>query len=133
MIAEIIPVQDVDQIWSMISQSFSDCLNDTHGDCSAGDLWTMCRSGQAILMVAHDGEIKGASIWRFETWLEGPVLRCLILAGADMPSWFDECGKLAREIARAGGAKSYVWDGRKGWAKIFTDAEIIRHTYRMTI
>lgn len=133
MIASIVPIHDIDKAWPMVSKSFSDCLEETHGDCSAGDLWTLCRSGQAMLMIAYEDEIKGASVWRFENWLEGTVLRCLILAGDDMASWFQECSDLAEAVARNGGAKSFVWDGRKGWAKVFKDAEIIRHTYRMKI
>lgn len=133
MQAEI--VTNVDSVWHLISDRIIKTLEDNHGDCSAGDLWTMCRSGGAFLMVAHgDDGIKGASIWRFEQWLEGTVLKNIILAGEDMDTWFEECSRLANAIGKAGGATKFVWDTRRrGFEKLFPKARPIRQTYMMEI
>lgn len=95
----------------------------------------MCRSGNAFLMVAHDDEtIKGASIWRFEQWQCGTVLKNIILAGEDMGSWIDECSRLASLVGKSGGAKFFTWDTRRiGLERKFPKARPIRQTYMMEI
>lgn len=131
MIVELVGVLHIDRIWPLVSKDFVECLNDNYGDCSAGDLWTQCRSGNAFLIVAHENEaIKSASVWRFENWLKGPVFRCLILTGKDMKDWFDDVRTFCEQIAKDNGA-TFVWDGRDGWGRAFPEAKKIRQTYMM--
>lgn len=125
---------DVDEIWHLISERIDACLRERHGDCTAGDLWTLCRAGTAFLLVAHDGTaIKSASIWRFETWTNEPVFRCLIAVGEDMESWFEGVREIVTRMAKEGGAKSLVCDGRKGWQRRIPEAQVIRQTYRIEV
>lgn len=126
--------QNVDAIWQDVAPLLAKCQDEHHGDCSVGDLWQHCRSGNAFLLVYHeDLNIRAASIWRPEHWNEGPVLRCIIIAGQDMSTWFDEGMKLLREVAVRCGSKAIIFDGRKGWDRVLPDAELIRYTYRMAI
>lgn len=131
---EIIQPQNVDVIWPDVAEMFAKCQQEHHGDCSVGDLWIMCRSGSAFLVIYHeDMAIKAASIWRPEHWTEGPVLRCVNLAGEDMSTWIDEGKKLLREVAIRCGSNAIIFDGRKGLRSVMPDAEIIRYTYRMAL
>lgn len=130
----IVPVSAVDQVWPLINERINACLREQHGDCSAGDLLTICRSGAGYLMIhADETRVKAAAIWRFEMWLDGPVFRNLITVGEDMEEWLPSFLDLARETARSGGAKHFIADGRKGWGRIFPNAEIIRVTYRLEV
>lgn len=130
--AEIVPVEQVDRIWPLVSQRIIDCLEEYDGDCSAGMFWSMCRSGGAFLTVATDGEkVLGTAIWRFEIWGNGSVLRNLITVGEAMETWIDQMTELAEKMKKQGGAKRHVWEGRGGWGRKFPNAKPTRYTFEM--
>ena len=106
----------------------------TGGDIETGDLWVQCRNGSAFLLIAHDGdEIRGASIWRPDTWQSGRVLRCLALYGHGMTDWIEDMHATAKRIAADCGATSLVAEGRPGWQKKFPKAKVLRMLYRESI
>jgi hypothetical protein len=130
----LVPLHRVDEIWPLIAERIVAAVERFNFDCSAGQLWEMCRARGAFLIVSeNEGQIKGASIWRFETWLKGPVFRNLITSGDDMASWLPDMRELAESIARQGGAAHYVWDGRPGWKRVFPDAEMTKSSYIMKV
>lgn len=130
----LVPTMAIDEIWPKIGQMFVDCLNENDGDCSAGELRQMCRAGGAFLIASNDGqEIKSASICRFETWLSGAVLRCLIMAGDEIDLWLEDYMKVVTALAKEGGAETFVWDGRAGWKRKFPEAEIVKYRYKMKV
>lgn len=133
MKVEIVPVAQVDNIWPLIAIRIANCLRDIDADCTAADLWDLCRSGHAFLMVAHDGDIYGAMVWRFETWPSGLVLKNLVTVGEKMPRWLPQAHEAAGQLAINGGASRYVWHGRKAWQRYFPKAKVLNITYSMEV
>ena len=124
------PVAHIDQIWPSLRDGFQKALLATGGDLTTADLWTACRSGNAFLLIAHDGEqVFGASIWRPDTWQTGPKLRCLGLYGTGFRDWINDMRAMAVRLAHDCGATSLVSDGRSGWTKVFPNAKRLRITY----
>jgi hypothetical protein len=130
----LVPVHAVDQVWPLISERIIAAVEKINFDCSAGELWQMCRAQGAFLIVSEeDNQIKGASVWRFETWVKGPVFRNIILAGDDISFWKDSMAECAERVARAGGAGTYTFAGREGWGRLFPDAKIQNVSYIMKV
>lgn len=106
----------------------------TGGDLTTGDLWVACRSGSAFLIVAHEGdEIRGASIWRPETWQSGKKMRCIGLYGSRMIDWIEDMHELVKRLAADCGATSLISEGRLGWQKTFPKAKVLRALYEETL
>jgi hypothetical protein len=122
----LVPVHVIDQIWPKVAEGFEDAIHRTGGDVALGDLWTQARSGRAFLFVAIDGDIRGASLWRFETWASGPKFRCLALYGENMADWFAD---MERAVRAAAGSARLVTEGRRGWAKMLPNVRELRTLY----
>lgn len=134
MQVSVVPVLHIDQFWPSLREGFHRSVMKTGGDLTTGDLWVACRSGSAFLIVAHDGdEIRGASIWRPETWQSGKKMRCLALYGAGMKDWIQDMREMAARIAKDCGATSLVSEGRLGWQKVFPKAKVLRALYEEAI
>jgi hypothetical protein len=131
--------QHVDQFWPTLRDGFQKALLATGGDMTTADLWSQCRHGPAFLLIAHDTEIRGASIWRQETWQTGSKLRCLALYGTRLNEWKDEMRAMAICIMRDCGATSLVSEGRCGkngeplWTKPYPNAKPLRILYEEVI
>ena len=102
---------------------------------SSGDLWQMCRSGQAFLVAVLDdaGMPIATIILQFQKWSERSVLRCLSIAGENMSEWLPEAMEFVSTMARENGASCLVADGRDGWARVFPRAKRLRVTYEVEI
>ncbi len=135
----LVPVTNIDALWPHLREGFEKALQRTGGDLTTGDLWAQCRNGTAFLLVAYDEKaenpppevfnLRGASIWRPETWTSGKKLRCLGLYGSNMTDWIQDMRDMAARIARDCGATSLVSEGRLGWQKIFPKATVLRALY----
>lgn len=113
-------VGEVDQIWPLVVANINSACKQEESGISAGELWQMCRGGNAFLLIIHDGDtIFSASVWRFE---HGAVLRCFILWGRDMRRWLNPARLYVTRIAKENGAKSIRADGRRGWLRLFKGA-----------
>lgn len=133
MQVSVVPVPNIDALWPYVREGFHRSVMKTGGDIETGDLWVQCRNGSAFLLIAHDTEIRGASIWRADTWQTGRVLRCLALYGEGMEGWIGEMKALATRIAIDCGATALVSEGRAGWQKVFPQATVLRMLYREPI
>lgn len=130
MQVSLVPVPNVDLYWPHLREGLHRSVMKTGGDIETGDLWVQCRNGSAFLLIAHKGdEIRGASIWRPDTWQTGRKLRCLALYGFKMNGWIDDMHALAKRLAMDCGATSLVSEGRLGWQKIFPKAKVLRALY----
>ena len=135
MIVDLVAVGDVDAIWQRFSSQVVDCLKRTpNPDYAAGDYWTMCRSGMAYMIVAHDGtDFVGMTVWRFEAG----KFCCLLLVGNSLREWLGSLVVKAGEIGRSGGAESLIASGRKEFGALFRralpGAKIVRQTYEVAI
>lgn len=129
---------EVDALWPKLSSRFQDAIDRCGDDISVADLWQMCRSGNAFLMCAMGGDepLMGA-VLQFQKWSKGTVLRCLILAGDDMPAWLPDLIPSIRDIMREGGATRFVFDGRDGWGETLRrsleNARKLRTTYEVEL
>lgn len=100
---------DVDGIWPLISPDIVKCIEKTPTFFTAGELWSMCRSGDGYLIVIHEETtVLGASVWRFE----GQNFVCLMLAGKRADDWIEILYERARLTASLGGAKQLMASGR---------------------
>jgi hypothetical protein len=107
----------VDATWPTFAERLQQSCEKSGGDLSSGDLWQMCRSGQAFLVLIYDNEgFVAALILQFQNWSGKQVLRALALVGDEMS-----------------GAKSIVADGREGWTRIFPTAKKLRVVYEVEI
>lgn len=108
---------EVDAVWPHIADGFNEAMERTGGDISTGYLWQQCRNGNAFLVVvAREGQIVGASVWRPETWTSGEKFRCLALHGENAGDWFADLIEEMRAMAKRCGAGQVVFEGREGWA-----------------
>lgn len=123
----LIPPLHIDQIWPYVADGFHRALMKTGGDMTAGELWVLARSGQGFLFVAWDGEaVRGASLWRFETWQTGAKFRCMALYGKGFRDWIEDMHQAVK--AAAGGA-NLIAEGRPGWQPVFKKAKVLRLLY----
>ncbi len=131
---EIAGVHDVDGIWPLIAPKLCRAAEKCGDDLTAGELWQMCRSGNAFLIIAHEEkEILMAAIVRFERWNNGSVLRVLTLVGDRIGEWAEEVKEFLNGMGKANGAGRIVAEGRDGWTRIFSEPRKLRSTYEMRI
>jgi len=124
---------EIDPIWPLISERLQKAFEKTAGDLTSGELWQMCRSGQAFLVVAfEEAELKAAMIVQFQKW-DKPVLRCLAIVGFDMAQWLEAGKEFIERMTKDNGAKSFVFEGREGWKVPIPEAKRLRVTYEWNI
>lgn len=125
---------EVDEIWPSISGKVQATCDKSGGDLSSGDLWQMCRSGQAFLVVIMDDSGPVATIIvQFQKWNRRTVLRCLSIDGERMSEWLNEAMAYISNMGRNGGASSLIAEGRDGWARVLPQAKKLRITYEVEI
>ena len=125
---------EVDLFWPAFAERLQTACMKTGGDISSGDLWQMCRSGNAFLVIVLDQQkVSAALIMRFENWSGKQVMRCLAIVGDMMAEWLPMAKDFIQKMAKDGGAKSFVSEGREGWSRIFPDARKLRVTYEVDI
>lgn len=110
---------EVDALWPILRDGFTKAIRRSgNNDFSPGQLWQLCRSGGAFLIIAHDGErVLMASVWRFETHEGRHAFHCLSLFGAGMKTWFDIARAFVSGLARENGATRLTTKGRIGWLR----------------
>lgn len=109
---DIVGVPDIDRIWAKVAQDVARCLRKAPMEIGSGDIWTKCRSGEWLLIIAHDGEtIHGTTVWRFTA---NALFECVILSGREMSSWLGQTIETATTIAKAHDCRGLVATGREG-------------------
>lgn len=125
---------EVDHFWPAFAQRLQTACDETGGDISSGDLWQMCRSGNAFLvLVLDESGFKAALIMQFQKWTAKQVMRCLAIVGDDMAAWLPMARDFIAQMARDGGATSFIAEGREGWTRIFPAARRLRTTYEVEL
>lgn len=125
---------EVDALWPTLGPKFVKATERFGDDLSSGELWQMCRSGNAFLVVVfNDLGVKMGCVVRFERWTNGAILRVLSLVGEDLKDWAEQVKGYLNQMAINGGAERIVAEGREGWAKIFDEPKAIRQTYVMRV
>lgn len=109
---DLVSVSTVDQIWPMVANSVAHCLQKAPMEIGVGDIWTNCRSGQWLLIIAHDGQsVFGTTVWRFTA---NRLFECVILVGDRFDEWFPGLIEKVAEIAKSNGCNGLVATGRQG-------------------
>lgn len=125
---------EVDALWPSIAGHIQATCDVSGGDMSSGDLWQLCRSGQAFLVVVMDDAGAVATIIvQFQKWNRRTVLRCLSIAGDRMSEWLDDALTYVSDMGRNGGASSLIAEGRDGWARAIPKSRKLRVTYEVEI
>lgn len=138
MTVVLIFTHQIDAAWPSVAPLLQKAIDKSGDDVSTGDLWAMCRAGQAFLIVAVDDDAPVmASVWRFERWHEGQVFKCLCLGGGLIDAWIEEFNEKILKMMNEGGATRLVFEGRKGWphmfAKVGHRVRELRSTYIMEL
>ncbi len=109
---ELVGLPDIDRIWGQIAEDVSRCLRKAPMEINAGDIWTSVRSGQWLLIIAHDGEkIHGTTVWRFTA---NRYFECGIMVGRGLKTWFPDLIDKATTIAKAHDCRGLIATGRPG-------------------
>jgi len=109
---EIVGIADIDRIWAQVAEDVSRCLRKASMEIGAGDIWTRCRSGDWLLIIAHDGEkIHGTTVWRFTSH---GFFECVLTVGRRLKSWAQPMADTATNIAKAHGCRGLIASGREG-------------------
>lgn len=130
---DLVGLPDIDRIWEKVADDITRCLRKAPMEIGAGDIWTKCRSGEWLLIVAHDGEtIHGTTVWRFTA--HGYFL-CVVLAGSKMDDWFPQLIGTATAIAKAHDCRGLQATHRPGLSrpikKLNPMAKVIRVTHAL--
>jgi hypothetical protein len=129
----LVPVPAVDEVFPKIVSGIERACSKGGGDLTAAYLWQECRASRAFLLIAVDGEILGACIWRFETWAGKSVMKCLAAWGTRMAEWEPAMREKSETLARLGGAVKILADGRTGWARRYPKARVVRVLYEVDL
>lgn len=125
---------EVDAAWPSFGDRLQQACDRTGGDLSSGELWQMCRSGNAFLVVVFDDSgLKAALIMQFQKWAKKYVMRCLAIVGEAADEWLPMAREFIAQMARDGGATSFIAEGREGWPKFFPEAKKLRIVYEVEI
>ncbi|MNL22308.1 hypothetical protein D3C87_1436510 [compost metagenome] len=127
-------IADVDALWQTVGPRFNSIMERSGDDLSAGELWQMCRSGNAFLIIAADESgVHMAVVVRFERWTKGLVLRVISLVGQKVQEWATLAEEFVIDMAKSNGATSVVTDGRDGWPAVFTGLKKLHSTFLLEI
>jgi hypothetical protein len=125
---------EVDHAWPHIADRLKKAQERYGSSLSSGDMWQLCRSGNAFLVLVWDDTgIRGALIMQFQTWASKRVMYCMAIVGDDVADWMASAREFISKMASDGGAESFVAEGREGWAAIFPDARKLRVTFEVKI
>lgn len=121
----------VDEIFPKVAGYLALALG-THTEWTVPALHTACSNRGAFLFVDEVEHPKAAMVARFETWGGEPVFNCIAMGGAGGENWPEAMAHI-RRFAAIYGAKAVVFHGRKGWQRVFSDAEVLYQTYSLPV
>lgn len=125
---------ETDAVWPLISARLQKAQERYGSSLSSGDMWQLCRSGNAFLVVVYDEtEVRGALIMQFQKWATKQVMYCMAIVGSGVNEWMPAARGFISQMAKDGGATSFVAEGREGWSVVFPDAKKLRVTYEVQI
>ena len=125
---------EVDAVWPQVSGYLLKSCDKIGSPMTVQEAWQICRNGSAYLVVCiGENEIEMASVWRFETWPTGVVLRCYLLGGKNLKKWGKQLREFITDMAAKGGADRLIAEGRKEWGTFFNDAKELWRAYEVRI
>ena len=136
---ELVPVMLVDNVFHKCADGFRIAAKKASSDVDAAYLHQQCRSGNAMLVVAHDDEVVGgALVIRYENWCGKNVMHTLGLwCSAKGAYELLESKKI--ELARMSGATSMIAEARAskaglcGFKRRYPKAKILRYVIEVEL
>jgi hypothetical protein len=114
---QLVGVADIDKLWPRVAGDITRCLRKAPMEITAGDIWTHCRSGQWLLIIAHDGaDVWGTTVWRFTA---NGYFECVCMGGNRLKDWFPGLIDTATFIAKAHDCRGLVATGRPEFSAFF--------------
>lgn len=128
---EVVGLPDIDRRWALVAEDISRCLRKAEMEIGAGDIWANCRSGQWLLILAHDGErVHGTTVWRFTV---NRFFECVLLVGTKMKTWAPALIDAAIMIGKAHDCRGLCATGLppliREIQKTLPRAKVVRHTF----
>jgi hypothetical protein len=136
LVFECVSAANIDAVGHSVGPYVSGWAHAKEAEHAFASLWVMTRTNQAFLLIAHDGEhVKVVTVWRLETWADGVCFRCIAAAGneSDAEQWVPAFIDLARDKARAAGARKVIWECHGIADSMPADARLIRQTFAMEV
>lgn len=125
---ELVPVLLVDKVWPQLQPYMVKACVKGGGQYTEGWLHTVCRKGEAYLVVDYEGtEIKAGVVCQEQNWSGRIVLNLLACGGKkyDRKAFSD----FARETL---GFERVVFEGAEGWQRT-PGVRIVRYIYEMDL
>lgn len=127
---QLVPVFQVDAIWPHLKEGMEKACKRGGGQYAHDYLWTMCRRGDAMLVVIRDGEhIKGGVVCEVQNWTGRQVLYVHAACGSDMKSWLQALHGFGTTHF---GVQSIIFQGRPGW-KVTPGVKVVRHVFEVAV
>ena len=127
----IAEANEIELAWGETHKGFAISLRRSGGDMNLGQLYQQVCAGSARILVAVDEGVKGALVFRAETWDTGVKLRVLAMFARDFRSWRHEAMDQLHSIKDRLGANAIVFEGRVGHERLFENAKVLRHLYEV--
>lgn len=126
----LVPVFQVDAIWPHLMKGMEKACLKGGGQYTQDWLWTLCRKGDAMLVVITEGEqIKGGVVCEVQNWTGKQVLYVHAACGRDMKSWLQALHEFGTSQF---GVQSIIFEGRPGW-KVTPGVKVLRHVFEIEV
>jgi hypothetical protein len=125
---EMVPVLLVDKVWPDLQNFMAIACEKGGGQYTEGWLHTICRKGDAYLVIDRAGEdILAGVVCQEQNWSGSIVLNILACGGMEYNSGaFIEFARATFKVEKI------VFEGRPGWART-PGVRVVRHLYEMEI
>ena len=122
---------DVGKAWPAVKDHLQR-IADSAPDLTLADLWRCVRSGDGELWLAGSaGSVEAVAVTRLREW------------GSETAAYIVGCSSINRTwlavqpefhaALKARGASKIIAEGRPGWARIWSGAKVVRHTYEVDL
>ena len=129
----LVPLSHIDGVWPAIANGMKEACWRCGGDITPDWLFQICRKGEALLFVAHEGEeIKAGLVCRVENWSGAKVLRIQAACGMNMETWLQSVMDY-REWLDNLAIEKVIFEGRKGWERMVPQARVLRQVYEVEL
>lgn len=125
---QLVPVLLVDTVWPQLIEGMSEACRRGGGQYTQDWLHSLCRKGEAYLVVDLEGEtVNAAVVCQNQVWSGKSVLYLLACCGRPYrPRPFIDFAKGNFSF------DTIVFEGRKGWGKL-PGVRTVRHVFEMEV
>lgn len=119
-----VPPDKVSVLWPFVRQRIEDAVNEC-GDWTAQEIYDQLLKGDMLLWLAiSDAEVKAAATTQLTETKHGKICTVIACAGKRLGEWAHFISTI-ETYAKGEGCKLVRLGGRKGWARVFPDYEMV--------